>query len=85
MAKDSVSEAFEEVTKEFNEFRKEFGAILNAVSQLDQAKAGDDVEALLEKLEEAVGMVRTGGVLGSGVNDYSRARENWQEAVASAG
>lgn len=81
MAKDSANEAFEEVTKEFNQFRGAFGAVLNAVSQVDQAKPGDDLEALLEALEDTVKKVRTGGLMGSGVNSYSRARKNWQEAL----
>jgi hypothetical protein len=80
MGKQTVDEAFEEVKTEFNEFREEFGNVLNAVSQVDQAKPGDDIEALLEALEDTVNKVRTGGLMSSGVNDYSRARASWQEA-----
>ncbi len=83
MAKDTTSEAFAEVTSEFNEFRGSFGAVLNAVSQVDQAKPGDDIESLLDKLEETVKKIRTGGMMGSGVNGYSRARNHWQETMAS--
>jgi hypothetical protein len=84
MAKDTTSEAFAEVTSEYNEFRGAFGAVLNAVSQVDQAKPGDDIGALLEALEDAVNKVRTGGMMGSGVNGYNRARKNWQESMQSA-
>jgi hypothetical protein len=83
MAKDTTSEAYEEVTSEYNEFRGAFGAVLNAVSQVDQAKPGDDIAALLESLEEIVNKVRTGGMMGSGVNSYDRARKNWQETMKS--
>jgi hypothetical protein len=83
MAKDTTSEAFEEVTLEYNEFRGAFGAVLNAMSQVDQAKPGDDIGALLETLEETVNNVRTGGMMGSGVNGYTRARKHWQETMKS--
>jgi hypothetical protein len=83
MAKDTTSEAFAEVTSEYNEFRGTFGAVLNAVSQVDQAKPGDDIESLLDKLEETVKKVRTGGIMGSGINGYSRAVKHWQETMAS--
>lgn len=82
MAKDTTSEAFAEVTSEYNEFRGAFGAVLNAVSQVDQAKPGDDIGALLEALEEVLNKVRTGGMMGSGVHGYTRALRNWQETMA---
>jgi hypothetical protein len=77
---DPVKEAFEDVKSEFNDFRNSFGHILEVVSEVDQAKAGDNVEALLEKLEDAVHKVRTGGVMHSGINSYSRALKDWHEA-----
>lgn len=82
MAKDTTSEAFAEVTSEYNEFRGTFGAVLNAVSQVDQAKPGDDIESLLDKLEETVKKVATGGMMGSGINGYTRALKRWQETMA---
>jgi hypothetical protein len=79
MADDPIKEAFDNVKEEYEEFRTHWGKVLEAISDVDQCKPGDDMGKMMEKLEETVHQVRTGGVFGSGVNGYTRALENWKE------
>lgn len=79
MAK-SLDEARAELDKEYRQFREQLGRILVAVDEVNRAGATDDVVALLEKLEDTVKDVRTGGVLGSGANGHRAARHDWLRA-----
>ena len=39
----------------------------------------DDISELLKELEDTVGKVRTGGMVGSGAKGHREAREKWLE------
>ncbi len=79
MADDPIKDAFDKVKEEYEEFRNHWGKVLEAISEVDQCKPGDDMATMMEKLEDTVHKVRTGGVFGSGVNGYTRALEDWKE------
>ena len=82
MAK-SPAEAREELEKEFRQFREGLGSIHVALGDLDQAGATDDVYGLLDKLENIINDVRTGGVLGSGAKGHREARQEWLKVGGS--
>ncbi len=83
MAK-SLEDARAELDKEYRQFREQLGRILVAVDEVNRAAATDDISQLLEKLEDTVKDVRTGGVLGSGAKGHRAAREDWLRAGGRA-
>lgn len=83
MAK-TIEEAREELDKEFRQFREQLGLIAVALEDVQNARATDDVYALLQKLEDTVKKVRTGGFVGSGAKGHREAREDWLKAGGKA-
>lgn len=79
MAK-SLDEARAELDKEFRQFREQLGHITTALEDVQNAAATDDVYGLLERLEDTVKRVRTGGFVGSGAKGHREAREEWLSA-----
>ncbi|MFN0027885.1 MAG: hypothetical protein ACKV2O_12010 [Acidimicrobiales bacterium] len=76
----SVEEARQELDQEFRQFQEGLGRIHVALGELARAGATDDVYQLLERLEDVVHDVRTGGVMGSGAKGHREAREKWLSA-----
>ncbi|MEZ5262943.1 MAG: hypothetical protein AB7W59_21880 [Acidimicrobiia bacterium] len=79
MAK-SLDDARQELDKEYRQFREQWGRVHVAMSDVDRAGPTDDIHALLEKLEDVVKDVRTGGVWGSGAKGHRAARQDWLDA-----
>ncbi|MEZ5232107.1 MAG: hypothetical protein R2749_05290 [Acidimicrobiales bacterium] len=79
MAK-SLDDARQELDKEYRQFREQWGRVHVAMSDVDRAGPTDDIHALLEKLEDVVKDVRTGGVWGSGTKGHRAARQDWLDA-----
>ena len=79
MAK-SLDDARQELDKEYRQFREQWGRVHVAMSDVDRAGPTDDIHALLEKLEDVVKDVRTGGVWGSGAKGHRAARRDWLDA-----
>ena len=82
MAK-SVEDARKELDKEFHQFHEQLGHIAVALSDVEKAGPTDDVYGLLEKLEDTVHKVRTGGLFGAGAKGHRAAREDWLKAQGS--
>lgn len=78
MAND-IEEARKELDKEFSQFRDNLGKIYEKLERVSQAGPADDISELLKDLEDTVGKVRTGGLLGSGAKGHRAAREKWLE------
>ena len=68
-------EARKELDQEFNQFRENLGKIYEKLERVSQAGPTDDISALLKELEDTVGKVRTGGLIGSGAKGHREARE----------
>ncbi len=79
----SVQDARKELDQEFRQFQEGLGAIHVALGEVARATATDDVYQLLERLEDVVKDVRTGGALGSGAKGHREAREKWLKAGGS--
>ncbi len=78
MAND-IEEARKELDKEFTQFRENLGKIYEKLERVSQAGPADDISELLKDLEDTVGKVRTGGLIGSGAKGHRAAREKWLE------
>jgi hypothetical protein len=76
---DSLSDARNDLEKEYADVRKHFGEIEASLRAVMNANAEDDVEHLLSELEDKVHKARTGGVIGSGANSHTRARKKYLE------
>lgn len=76
---DDLQEAREELDKEFEQLRKNLGHIHAALADVDRAGPLDDIAAILEKLEDTVKEVRTGGLLGGGAKGHAKARKEYLE------
>jgi Skp family chaperone for outer membrane proteins len=74
---DELTKAREELDKEFNQFRENLGKIYEKLERVSQAGPTDDVSELLKDLEDTVGKVRTGGLVGSGAKGHREAREKY--------
>lgn len=85
MAKDNVEEARLEVEKEYEQFRKEYGKVLEAVQRVSDAGPMDDVHGLLDRLQQVVQEVRTGGAMGSGAKGHREALEKYRKLVGEGG
>lgn len=70
-----LEEARKELDQEFNQFRENLGKIYEKLERVSQAGPTDDITALLKDLEDTVGKVRTGGLVGSGAKGHREARE----------
>ena len=78
MAK-SLEEARKKLDDEYGQVRRNLDNVHKALDKVDKAGPEDDLSDLLEKLEDAVKEVRTGGVLGHGANGHKRARKDYLE------
>lgn len=78
MAK-SLEDARKRLDDEYGQIRRHLDSIHDAFDQVISANADDDIEGRLEKLEDVVKKVRTGGVLGHGANGHARALKEYQE------
>jgi hypothetical protein len=76
MAK-SLEEARKRLDDEFGQVRRNLDEIHKVLADVEKAGPEDDLADLLEKLEDAVKKVRTGGMLGHGANGHARAREEY--------
>jgi hypothetical protein len=73
--------ARKELDQEFTQFRDSLGKIYEKLERVSQAGPADDISALLKDLEDTVGKVRTGGLVGSGAKGHREARERALEAM----
>lgn len=78
MAND-LDDARKELDQEFAQFRDNLGKIYEKLERVSQAGPTDDISELLKELEDTVGKVRTGGMVGSGAKGHREAREKWLE------
>jgi hypothetical protein len=78
MAK-SLEEARNKLDDEYGQVRRHFDKIHKALDDLEKAGPEDDLHGLLEKLEDQVKEVRTGGLMGHGANGHKRARNEYLE------
>ena len=78
MAK-SLEEARKKLDDEYGQVRRHLDDIHKALDKVDKAGPEDDISELLEKLEDSVKDVRTGGLLGHGANGHRRARKDYME------
>ena len=77
MSESPIEKARAEVDKEFEQFREQYGRVLEAVQRVSEAGPLDDVYGLLERLEDTVRNVRTGGLVGSGSKGHRAALEKY--------
>jgi hypothetical protein len=71
--------ARKELDQEFSQFRDNLGKIYEKLERVSQAGPTDDITGLLKDLEDTVGKVRTGGLIGSGSKGHREAREKYLE------
>jgi hypothetical protein len=74
-----LEDAMKEVDQEFRQLRDNLGNIHAALADVDRAGPLDDIHALLEKLEDVVKEVRTGGLIGGGAKGHAKARKQYLE------
>lgn len=74
-----IDDARKELDHEFNQFRENLGKIYEKLERVSQAGPTDDIAELMKELEDTVGRVRTGGLVGSGAKGHREAREKWLE------
>lgn len=78
MAK-NLAEARKKLDDEYGQVRRHLDKIHRALDELEKAGPEDDLHDLLEKLEDQVKEVRTGGLMGHGANGHKRARKEYLE------
>jgi hypothetical protein len=78
MAK-NLEEARKKLDDEYGQVRRHLDKIHKALDELEKAGPEDDLHDLLEKLEDQVKEVRTGGPMGHGANGHKRARKDYLE------
>ena len=76
---DALQQAREELDEEFRQFRGNIDTIHRALRELEEAGPLDDVSELLERLEDTVEEVRTGGAIGGGAKGHAKARKRYLE------
>ena len=74
---EDIEDARRELDTEFKQFRDNLGKIYEKLERVSQAGPTDDITGLLKDLEDTVGKVRTGGMIGSGSKGHREAREKW--------
>ena len=74
---EDIEDARRELDTEFKQFRDNLGKIYEKLERVSQAGPTDDITGLLKDLEDTVGKVRTGGLIGSGAKGHREAREKW--------
>ena len=79
MAADDLEKARRRLEDEYGQVRRHLDKIRDALRDVEQAGPEDDVSGLLEKLEERVHEVRTGGVVGSGAHGHRRALKEYRD------
>ncbi|MGE0877551.1 MAG: hypothetical protein AB7L13_06425 [Acidimicrobiia bacterium] len=72
-----LADARKKLDDAFADFRKDLAKIHKALDKVDAAGPEDDVYELLEKLEDEVKNVRTGGLIGGGAKNLRKAREEF--------
>lgn len=75
----SLDEARRRLDDEFGQVRRRLDKIHKALDKVEEAGPEDDLHDLLEKLEDEVKEVRTGGMVGSGANGHRRALEDYRK------
>ncbi len=75
-----INEARKKLDDEYGQVRRKLDKIQHALDDVTKAGPEEDVSSLLEKLEEVVKEVRTGGVVGSGAHGHRRALDDYNEA-----
>ena len=76
---DDLAALRKKLDDEYGQVRRHLDKIHKALDALDKAGPEDDLHDLLEKLEDQVKEVRTGGLLGHGANGHKRARNEYLE------
>jgi len=72
-----MEDARKELDNEFQQFRDSLGKIYEQLEKVSKAGPTDDVTGMLKDLEDVVGKVRTGGLVGSGAKGHREAREKY--------
>jgi hypothetical protein len=72
-----LEDARKELDKEFQQFRENLGKIYEELDKVSKAGPTDDLTGMLKDLEDVVGKVRTGGLIGSGAKGHREAREKY--------
>jgi hypothetical protein len=81
---DDLEKAKKRLDDEYGQVRRRFDEIHERFDRVATAQPGDDLEGLLKDLEDKVKEVRTGGMLRHGANGYTRARKDYEKAVAAS-
>ncbi len=76
---EGLEEARRKLDDEYGQVRRHLDRIRDALHDVEQAGPEDDLSGLLERLEERVHEVRTGGVIGSGAHGHHRALEDYRK------
>jgi hypothetical protein len=84
MSQDDLEAAREEMQSEFDQFRKQFGKVLEAVQSVGDAGPDEDIHGLLKHLQDVVEDVRDGGIVGSGAKGHRAAREKYRKLAGLA-
>lgn len=79
---DELTKARKELDEQFAKVRSELEQIRTALAMVEHAGPTDDLAGLLEKLEDAVKDVRTGGLIGGGAKSHRNALERVRELEA---
>ena len=79
MAADDLEKARRRLEDEYGQVRRHLDKVRDALRDVEQAGPEDDVSGLLEKLEDRVHEVRTGGAIGSGAHGHRRALKDYRD------
>lgn len=75
-----LDEATSELNEAYQKVREDLGRVFVAFEDLRDAGPTSDISSILDRLEDVVHDVRTGGLVGSGAHRHRRAREAWIDA-----
>jgi hypothetical protein len=81
---DDLEKTRKRLDDEYGQVRRRFDEIHEKFDRVATAQPGDDLEGLLKDLEDKVKEVRTGGMLRHGANGYTRARKDYEKALAAS-
>jgi hypothetical protein len=76
---EDLDQARKRLEDEYGQVRRHLDKIREALEDVEKAGPEDDLSKLLEKLEERVHEVRTGGLVGSGAHGHHRALEDYRQ------